>query len=140
MRLPCTLQVPVAPCSKAVFRLPWFEPTHDTILGERFSIATRLFLYITNARFENHCRSYHTSLLLIRLCTLRDTASRIQFETCSIRLESASRRLELSGPQGVTIESRAGDISVSCLMDVKLESIAGAVSIQGRIGPSGCRV
>lgn len=45
------------------------------------------------------------------------------------RLESLSRRLELSGPQGVTIESRAGDIIVSCLMDVKLESIAGAVRI-----------
>ncbi|KAL4135654.1 hypothetical protein QTP88_007252 [Uroleucon formosanum] len=43
------------------------------------------------------------------------------------KLESASRRLELSGPQGVTIESRAGDITVSCLMDVKLQSIAGAV-------------
>lgn len=46
------------------------------------------------------------------------------------RLESASRKLELSGPQGVTIESRAGDITVSCLMDVKLQSIAGAVRIQ----------
>lgn len=45
------------------------------------------------------------------------------------RLESSSRRIELSGPQGVTIESRAGDIIVSCLMDVKLESIAGAVRI-----------
>ncbi|KAL5238502.1 hypothetical protein ACI65C_005912 [Semiaphis heraclei] len=46
-----------------------------------------------------------------------------------LRLESASRRLELSGPQGVTIESRAGDITVSCLMDVKLQSIAGAIQI-----------
>uniref|UniRef100_A0A2H8TEW7 Zeta-sarcoglycan n=2 Tax=Melanaphis sacchari TaxID=742174 RepID=A0A2H8TEW7_9HEMI len=46
-----------------------------------------------------------------------------------LKLESASRRLELSGPQGVTIESRAGDITVSCLMDVKLQSIAGAIQI-----------
>lgn len=45
------------------------------------------------------------------------------------RLESSSRRLELSGPQGVTIESRAGDVSVSCLMDIKLQSNAGAVCI-----------
>ncbi|VVC42172.1 Hypothetical protein CINCED_3A023444 [Cinara cedri] len=46
-----------------------------------------------------------------------------------LRLESVSRKLELSGPQGVTIESRAGDITVSCLMDVKLQSIAGAIQI-----------
>ncbi|XP_050426502.1 delta-sarcoglycan isoform X2 [Adelges cooleyi] len=46
-----------------------------------------------------------------------------------LRLESASRKIELSGPQGVTIESRAGDITASCLMDLKLQSISGAIQI-----------
>lgn len=46
------------------------------------------------------------------------------------RLESPTRSLEVKGPQGVAIESRAGDISASCLTDLKLQSLAGAVNNQ----------
>ncbi|KAK7865842.1 hypothetical protein R5R35_001293 [Gryllus longicercus] len=44
-----------------------------------------------------------------------------------LRLESPTRSLEVRAPLGVAIESRAGSISASCLADLKLQSLAGAV-------------
>nr|CAD7195823.1 unnamed protein product [Timema douglasi] len=43
-----------------------------------------------------------------------------------LRLESPTRSLKVRAPLGVLIESRAGDISASCLTDLKLQSLAGA--------------
>ncbi|GLH03714.1 Delta-sarcoglycan [Gryllus bimaculatus] len=44
-----------------------------------------------------------------------------------LRLESPTRSLEVRAPLGVAIESRAGSISASCLADLKLQSLAGAL-------------
>ncbi|XP_071452781.1 delta-sarcoglycan-like [Hetaerina americana] len=46
-----------------------------------------------------------------------------------LRLESPTRSLEVRAPLGVAIESRAGDISATCLTDLKLQSVAGAVRL-----------
>ncbi|XP_037075682.1 zeta-sarcoglycan-like [Pollicipes pollicipes] len=46
-----------------------------------------------------------------------------------LKLESATRSLEISAPLGVAIESRAGDISAACLTDLKLQSTGGSVRI-----------
>lgn len=46
-------------------------------------------------------------------------------------LESPTRTLQVKAPEGIGIESRAGDISASCLKDLKLQSKEGTVSIQG---------
>ncbi|XP_033609788.1 delta-sarcoglycan isoform X2 [Cryptotermes secundus] len=46
-----------------------------------------------------------------------------------LRLESPTRSLEVRAPLGVLMESRAGDISASCLTDLKLQSVAGAVRL-----------
>ncbi|PSN47579.1 Delta-sarcoglycan [Blattella germanica] len=46
-----------------------------------------------------------------------------------LRLESPTRSLEVRAPFGILIDSRAGDISASCLTDLKLQSFAGAVRL-----------
>ncbi|XP_071452552.1 delta-sarcoglycan-like isoform X2 [Hetaerina americana] len=46
-----------------------------------------------------------------------------------LRLESPTRSLEVKGPLGVAIESRAGDISASCLSDMLLKSIDGTIRL-----------
>ncbi|XP_034246107.1 delta-sarcoglycan [Thrips palmi] len=46
-----------------------------------------------------------------------------------LRLESPTRSLWVRAPQGVAIESRAGDISASCLTDLKLQSVAGSIRL-----------
>ncbi|KAG8232880.1 hypothetical protein J437_LFUL004750 [Ladona fulva] len=46
-----------------------------------------------------------------------------------LRLESPTRSLKVRGPMGVAIESRAGDISASCLTDLKLQSLAGTIRL-----------
>ncbi|XP_052127999.1 delta-sarcoglycan isoform X2 [Frankliniella occidentalis] len=46
-----------------------------------------------------------------------------------LRLESPTRRLSVHAPMGVAIESRAGDISASCLTDLKLQSVAGSIRL-----------
>ncbi|XP_046394688.1 delta-sarcoglycan-like isoform X2 [Ischnura elegans] len=46
-----------------------------------------------------------------------------------LRLESPTRSLEVRAPLGVAIESRAGDISASCLTDLKLQSVAGTIRL-----------
>jgi len=46
----------------------------------------------------------------------------------TLLLESTTRNLEVSAPQGVSIESRAGDISAHCLKDLTLQSTGGMVS------------
>ncbi|XP_063223969.1 delta-sarcoglycan [Bacillus rossius redtenbacheri] len=46
-----------------------------------------------------------------------------------LRLESPTRSLEVRAPLGVLIESRAGDIAATCLTDLKLQSLAGAVRL-----------
>ncbi|GIX89372.1 zeta-sarcoglycan, partial [Caerostris extrusa] len=44
-----------------------------------------------------------------------------------LRLESPTRTLNVKAPEGIGIESRAGDISASCLKDLKLHSKEGAI-------------
>ncbi|XP_043190316.1 zeta-sarcoglycan-like isoform X1 [Amphibalanus amphitrite] len=46
-----------------------------------------------------------------------------------LKLESATRSLQISAPLGVAIESRAGDISAACLTDLKLQSTGGSIRI-----------
>ncbi|KAG8232882.1 hypothetical protein J437_LFUL004752 [Ladona fulva] len=52
-----------------------------------------------------------------------------EYSGFDLRLESPTRSLEVKGPLGVAIESRAGDISATCLTDLKLQSVAGAVRL-----------
>jgi hypothetical protein len=47
----------------------------------------------------------------------------------SCRLESPTRSVEMKVAQSIGLESRAGDITASCLSTLRLESIAGSVSI-----------
>lgn len=44
-----------------------------------------------------------------------------------LKLESPTRTLNIKAPEGVGIESRAGDISASCLKDLKLQSKEGSI-------------
>lgn len=46
-----------------------------------------------------------------------------------LRLESATRSLEIKAPQRITIESRAGHVTASCLSDMKLQSVSGTVKV-----------
>ncbi|KAK3910986.1 Delta-sarcoglycan [Frankliniella fusca] len=48
-----------------------------------------------------------------------------------LKLESPTRSLWVHAPMGVKIESRAGDISASCLTDLKLQSVAGSIRLDG---------
>lgn len=45
------------------------------------------------------------------------------------RLESATRSLDIKAPQRITIESRAGHVTASCLSDMKLQSLSGSVKV-----------
>ncbi|CAL4065713.1 unnamed protein product [Meganyctiphanes norvegica] len=45
----------------------------------------------------------------------------------SLMLESATRSLEISAPQGVALESRAGTITAHCLNDFTLQSTGGHI-------------
>ncbi|XP_043803133.1 zeta-sarcoglycan isoform X1 [Apis laboriosa] len=49
-----------------------------------------------------------------------------------LRLESATRSLKISAPQQVAIESWANEISASCLTDLKLESVHGAIKLEAK--------
>lgn len=44
-----------------------------------------------------------------------------------LRLESPTRTLRLNAPEGIGIESRAGDISATCLKDFTLQSREGSI-------------
>lgn len=46
-----------------------------------------------------------------------------------LRIESPTRSLAISAPEGVSLESRAGDISASCLKDFKIQSKEGIITI-----------
>ncbi|XP_063530430.1 zeta-sarcoglycan-like isoform X2 [Cydia strobilella] len=46
-----------------------------------------------------------------------------------LTLESPTRSLEVHAPQGIELESRAGDISASCLTTFHLKSVAGAIRL-----------
>lgn len=48
------------------------------------------------------------------------------------RLESATRSLKISAPQRVMIESWADEISASCLTDLKLQSVHGAIRLDAK--------
>lgn len=48
------------------------------------------------------------------------------------RLESATRSLKISAPQRVAIESWANEISASCLTDLKLQSLHGAIRLEAK--------
>jgi len=50
----------------------------------------------------------------------------------SRRLESATRSLKISAPQRVVIESWANEISASCLTDLKLQSVHGAIRLDAK--------
>ncbi|XP_065219608.1 delta-sarcoglycan isoform X2 [Planococcus citri] len=47
-----------------------------------------------------------------------------------LSLESVTRMVDIFGPEGVILESRAGDIHVICLRDLKLQSVAGAIKLE----------
>ncbi|XP_024084442.1 uncharacterized protein LOC106662016 [Cimex lectularius] len=47
-----------------------------------------------------------------------------------LSLESPTRSLQVMAPSGVSLESRAGDISATCLTDLKLESMDGAIRLE----------
>ncbi|XP_076675979.1 sarcoglycan delta isoform X1 [Andrena cerasifolii] len=49
-----------------------------------------------------------------------------------LRLESATRSLKISAPQRVAIESWANEISASCLTDLKLQSLHGAIRLEAK--------
>ncbi|KOX73684.1 Zeta-sarcoglycan [Melipona quadrifasciata] len=49
-----------------------------------------------------------------------------------LRLESATRSLKISAPQRVVIESWANEISASCLTDLKLQSVHGAIKLDAK--------
>ena len=44
------------------------------------------------------------------------------------RIESLTRKIDLFAALGITIDSRAGDISATSLTDLKLQAKHGAVS------------
>ncbi|CAK1578291.1 unnamed protein product [Parnassius mnemosyne] len=44
-------------------------------------------------------------------------------------LESSTRSLEMHATQGISMQSRAGDISASCLTTFRLRSVAGAIRL-----------
>ncbi|CAM1292318.1 SGCD (predicted) [Pycnogonum litorale] len=46
-----------------------------------------------------------------------------------LRLESPTRKIKLSAPEGVSIVSRVGDITASCLYDLYLQSTDGSISL-----------
>ncbi|XP_048511016.1 delta-sarcoglycan isoform X3 [Athalia rosae] len=46
-----------------------------------------------------------------------------------LRLESATRSLDINAPQSITIESQAGHVTASCLSDLKLRSTNGTVKV-----------
>lgn len=48
------------------------------------------------------------------------------------RLESATRSLKISAPQRVVIESWASEISASCLTDLKMQSVHGAIRLDAK--------
>uniref|UniRef100_A0A0A9X6V5 Delta-sarcoglycan n=2 Tax=Lygus hesperus TaxID=30085 RepID=A0A0A9X6V5_LYGHE len=47
-----------------------------------------------------------------------------------LHLESPTRSLNIMAPAGVSIESRAGDITAQCLTDLKLESLDGGIRLE----------
>lgn len=47
----------------------------------------------------------------------------------SLLLESTTRSLGVSAPQGVTVESRAGSITAQCLRDLTLQSTGGMIKL-----------
>ncbi|KYN34743.1 Zeta-sarcoglycan [Trachymyrmex septentrionalis] len=49
-----------------------------------------------------------------------------------LKLESATRSLKISAPQRVVIESWANEISASCLTDLKLQSVHGAIRLDAK--------
>ncbi|XP_076760679.1 sarcoglycan delta isoform X2 [Xylocopa sonorina] len=49
-----------------------------------------------------------------------------------LRLESATRSLKISAPQRIAIESWANEISASCLTDLKLQSVHGAIRLDAK--------
>ncbi|KAK2583169.1 hypothetical protein KPH14_009191 [Odynerus spinipes] len=49
-----------------------------------------------------------------------------------LRLESATRSLKVSAPQQVVLESWANEISASCLTDLKLQSVHGAIRLDSK--------
>ncbi|XKL65889.1 hypothetical protein PGB90_009309 [Kerria lacca] len=46
-----------------------------------------------------------------------------------LNIESITRMLEIFGPAGIVLDSRAGDISASCLTDLKFESVVGSIKL-----------
>lgn len=138
MRLPCTPQVPVAPCSKAVFRLPWFEPTHVTISGERFSIAIRLFLYykrtfrkppsVVSHEFANNSIVYATWHR--KSDTIWNVFKQVGVGVPATRAERTSRSdYRVQGRWHIRIVSDGRQTGVDCRS-------CECTRVQGRIGPA----
>ncbi|XP_014604782.1 PREDICTED: zeta-sarcoglycan isoform X2 [Polistes canadensis] len=49
-----------------------------------------------------------------------------------LRLESATRSIKISAPQRVVLESWANEISASCLTDLKVQSVHGAIRLDSK--------
>lgn len=50
----------------------------------------------------------------------------------NLRLESATRSLKIDAPQRVVLESFGGEISVTCLLDMQLQSVEGAIRFESK--------
>ncbi|XP_054707649.1 delta-sarcoglycan-like [Uloborus diversus] len=52
--------------------------------------------------------------------------------TDQLRLESPTRRLKVQAPQGISLESRTGDISATCLKNLELHSKQGVIQLDSK--------
>ncbi|KAG1662135.1 Zeta-sarcoglycan [Nymphon striatum] len=50
----------------------------------------------------------------------------------SLRLQAPTRKIQIDGPEGVSLEAKAGGIGASSAQDLKLKSIDGAISLDSR--------
>lgn len=85
----------------------------------RFTVVQPFYLCLRSIQALS--RDFVTSLI-------KSAFARLLFR----RLESATRSLKISAPQRVVIESWASEISASCLTDLKLQSVHGAIKFDAK--------
>lgn len=95
-------------------------------------IVVRPYVFLQQKRYSSsNIINYYTYVSRSKTMTLP-----IYFTRTNIilycRLESATRSLKISAPQKVVIESWANEISASCLTDLKLQSIQGAIRLDAK--------
>lgn len=62
-----------------------------------------------------------------QLASVNELTSSLFYPPPKNRLESATRTLQMQAPQGVALESQAGDISATSYEDLRLWSTGGSV-------------